>query len=223
MVLIVVSTMACAVACDDDGPSSPATVSRAVVEVTSQRCDQPNRFSGWGIRPDGASHGEIVTAAHVVDGGLRDLRVDGRLADVVLIDPRTDLAVVRERHPPTDAPTVRLATAAVSSATAGAAWLLTGGAEPQAIDVQRATRLLVDDVTTGRTYRRSAFVFSPAVPEGTSGAPIVDTDGDVLGIAVLSDSTAAISYATSADEVETVLEAAPAVPRPASSDCARVR
>jgi hypothetical protein len=47
----------------------------------------------------------------------------------------------------------------------------------------------------------------PAVPGGTSGAPLVDAAGDVTGVVVLANRTDGTSYAVTSEEVRLLLDA----------------
>ncbi|MEX2626966.1 MAG: hypothetical protein WD225_08765, partial [Ilumatobacteraceae bacterium] len=80
-----------------DSRTSPATNAPAtnpaitVVAIATQRCARPMVHRGVGtVLADGL----VLTAAHVVDGELRSLEVDGAPAQVLALDVALDLAVV---------------------------------------------------------------------------------------------------------------------------------
>ena len=192
-------------ACGDDGPSWPAAAAGAVVVVDAQRCDRPNRLTGFGVRLD---DGVIVTAAHNVDHDLRRLSVDGQPASVAAIDARADLAVL-------DVPGDEGAIAGLAAPTAVGRsqplWLATVGDDgPQvsAIDGTRPTDLVVHDTTAGQRFEREAIAFTPAVAAGTSGAPLLTADGDVAGIVVIAVGARDRSYAVAAAEVASIRQQA---------------
>ena len=71
----------------------------------------------------------------------------------------------------------------------------------------RTGPLVVHDTTDGARYEREVHTIRPAVPDGTSGAPLVDGAGDVAGIVVLANRTDGTSYAVTSDEVRRLLAA----------------
>jgi len=169
----------------------------AVVRIRAQPCERPTRSLGVGTV---VGHGLVLTAAHVVEGRLRSLTVDGRPGTVVALDPRRDLALVATetsaRRP------ARLAAGVPAGGTAARA-LLPDGHEP--VTVLRAVRLRVTDATRRTIHERRSVVVSPALPRGTSGAPVVDDDGRVLGIVVLSRPRSGVADAVAHDEVSDVV------------------
>jgi S1-C subfamily serine protease len=189
-------------ACADDGPA----VAPTVVAVEAQGCRQPNRFHGVGIAVD---RDLVVTAGHLVEGGLRELTVDGRPATVAALDLASDLALLTTRLPASAAP------AELAVAVPATAMLVTPeGATSATID--RHVTLVVDHATDGATYRRDVVVFPPAVPAGTSGAPLLDGSGRLVAIVVatIGDET----FAVTSREVAGLL-AAPGLP-PQDTGCA---
>ena len=81
------TALAALVACSgDDAPAAPH-----VIAIAAQACESPNRSLGWGVV---VGEDLVATAAHTVEGPLRDLRVGGDPATVVAVDARTDLALL---------------------------------------------------------------------------------------------------------------------------------
>jgi S1-C subfamily serine protease len=193
-------------ACADDGPSWPDDAARAVVSVSAQPCTTPNRASGLGVRIAGDL---VVTAAHTVEDEIRDLRVDDQPAELLAIDPRSDLAVLRAAGD--GGPSIDLAPAHATGTASASLWLVDiddGAPRTTRLESVRPTRLTVHDTTDRQTYRREAIAFPGAVPDGTSGAPVVTADGRLAGIVVLAVVERDLSYAVAASEVETILAAA---------------
>lgn len=183
-----------------------ARLQPVVVAIRAQPCGTPNGDLGVGVV---AADGLVVTAAHTVDGALRRLTVDGQPATVTSIDARTDLAVLAA---PDVAGDVQLATAP----SLGPAVVIVAGGEHEVL-ITSTGPLVVHDVTDRTRHRREVHRFTPGVAPGTSGAPLVDDLGRVLGIAVLDGGS--VAYAVTAAEVEALLLARPQVfPRP--GDCA---
>ena len=145
------------------------------------------------------SDGVVVTAAHTVEGDVRALTVDGEPAQLLVVDERTDLALLGAPTP--DATAARLATTASPTAT------VIGPAGPMSVRVMSTGPLIVNDTTARRRHERDVHQFSPGVPEGTSGAPLLDGDGRLLGIVVLDDRTVDAGYAVTSSEVAALLAA----------------
>jgi len=167
--LALVAALAVAlVACADDGP---AYADPTVVAIATRRCRAPNVSRGAGVvvAPD-----LVATAAHLVDGSLRTLEVDGRPGRVVALDRRSDLALVEVDLD--GAEPARLA-----DAVPGTAVLAQPDAD-QAVEIDRHVVLAVDDATDRETYRRDVVVFAPAVAPGTSGSPLLDAAGRLVAI-----------------------------------------
>jgi S1-C subfamily serine protease len=190
--------------CGDDGQSSPRTAAHAVVTVTAQRCDRPNRISGHAVR---VADGTFVTAAHTIGGPLRELRVGDLPATVTAVDERTDLArlEVLDDH----GPAVVVAASAPGGESVPLSLITIDDGEPRIAELtgERPARLTVNDTTAGRRYERDAIAFDTAVVDGTSGAPLVTSGGEVAGIVVLAvDSARERSYAAAASEIEAIVQ-----------------
>ena len=151
---------------------------------------QPEPALGFGVV---VADDLVATAAHTVEGPLRELRVDG---------------VRRRSSPSTPAPTspcsrCRMSTLNPPSCRTGApssATLLTPGAE-QPVELVSTGPLVVHDTTAGVRHERLVHRISPAVASGTSGAPLVDDRNRVLGIVVLSEPADDVAYAVTARRV----------------------
>jgi S1-C subfamily serine protease len=175
--------------CSDDGPVARPTV----VGVAAQPCTTPNRARGLGVV---VADGLVATAAHTVDGPLRDLTVDGVAATVAAIEPRTDLALL--------AVALDAAPAELSNDPTATATVL--GSRPAPVRIVRTGTLVVHDATDRARYEREVHTFTPGVEQGTSGAPLVDADGRVLGVVVLDSRDHDVGYAVTAGELAAVVE-----------------
>jgi hypothetical protein len=69
------------------------------------------------------------------------------------------------------------------------------------VDVLRTGTLVVHDATDRARYEREVHTVRPAVAAGTSGAPVVDEAGRVLGIVVLANRADDWSYAVTSAEI----------------------
>ena len=175
------------------------------VEVAATPCDRPTARLGVGTVIDG---GLVLTAAHVVEEDLRVVNVDGRPARVVALDARVDAAVLALDSPIDD----RAATISdidLADRTADAVRIVT---PTQVIDttVERIVTLAVDDTTDGVVRRRQALALGGVVPAGTSGAPVVDGDRQVVGIVTITHLGRDITYATRTGDLRALIDAASA-------------
>jgi len=189
---VALTVPAAVAACSDDGP--PVTAPVIVVDVAATGCDRPLPSRGVGVA---VADGLVATAAHVVDGPRRDVTVDGRAADVVLVDARTDLALL----------------AAPVHGTAVLGPQPTGGRDvvvrtPVAalpVTIVRTGTLIVHDTSAGVRHEREAHTIRPGVTEGTSGAPLVDGRGAVVGIVILDNQGDGTAYAVTSAELAALL------------------
>ena len=176
--------------CADDGPA--AVPELRVVAVEAQPCDRPLPAEGIGVV---LGDGVVITAGHVVEGPRRTVTVDGADATVVAVDPRTDLAVLRADEP---------GAAELTDELAGSLRVATTGGDI-AVTVTRTGPLVVHDTTDQARYEREVHVVRPDVPDGTSGAPLVDDAGRVAGVVVLVNRGDASTYVVTSSEVRDVL------------------
>jgi S1-C subfamily serine protease len=195
--------------------SVAASVPASTVRVDGVACGRIQEGSGWAVAPD-----LIVTNAHVVAGepagSTSVLLPDGttKRATVVLFNPNIDLALLSV--PGLSEPSLPLGTGAVHQV--GAVFGHPGG--QQALAVQPA--VIADEVTavgwdlydTHQT-RRDVFVLAASLAPGDSGAPLVDAQGDVVGIAfAIAPNSTTTAYALSTSELRPLLSAARAGPVP---------
>jgi S1-C subfamily serine protease len=188
LITVVLTALA---SCSSD--TQPATTPVAL-EVAAQPCHSPNRALGLGVV---VAEGVVATAGHTVDGPLRELTVDGVPAAVLVVDPRTDLALLAVDN---DAEPVQLADGSARIATVA----MPGG--PVEVEILRTGPLLVHDATERARYEREVHTFTPGVEDGTSGAPVVDGAGRLLGIVVLDNPGRGVAYAVAAGELSALLD-----------------
>ncbi len=186
-------------------PSSVNTpgVSRAAsvtVKVVSNGCGGLVTGSGFPI-----GNSLIVTNAHVVSG-TTDHRIqtpDGTVlgATVVYFDPEVDVAILRA--PGYAGPALQVATG--ERGTQGAVIGYPGGAaervEPAVVDgaIQASGR----DIYNSNEVTRQIFVLQSHVRPGNSGGPLVDLNGNVLGLVfATSASQPDQAYALTDDQIK---------------------
>ncbi|MEJ4113009.1 MarP family serine protease [Corynebacterium kroppenstedtii] len=154
----------------------------SIVQVlsTAQQCRKMLEGSGFVIAPD-----TVVTNAHVVAGSneVKLRTVNGEdVATVTYFNPDKDIAVLH-------AVDLGLNPLALDNkpATTGADAVVLGYPLGGPFDVQNARirdRLTIDGPNIYSTHRlqREAYTLRGLVREGNSGGPVVDGDGDVLGL-----------------------------------------
>ncbi|HEX6660182.1 MAG TPA: serine protease [Ilumatobacter sp.] len=186
----------CAVALAACAPDTPAGVT--TVEIAATPCDRPSARLGVGTI---VGEGLVLTAAHVVEDGLRDLSVDGRPARVIGLDARIDTALLAADTPSfAEAPSM-------ATETTESVRILT---PTDVIDttVTRVVTLTVDDATDRTAHRRQALVLEGAVVSGTSGAPVVDDDDRIVGMVTIAHRGRDVTYATRTAELRTLIDPA---------------
>lgn len=177
------------------------------IRGVASSCQRMLEGSGFVVAPE-----RIMTNAHVV-AGTNSLQVDtakGPLdATVVLFDPSTDVAVLAV--PGLQAPVIPLAS---GGATSGENSIVLGypGGGPytaSAARVRETLNLTGPNIYKSDTVEREVYTVRGQVRAGNSGGPLVDTQGDVLGVvfgaAVTDDDT---GYVLTLKQVRSDLDAA---------------
>lgn len=191
----------------------------SVVKVTglAQACARGAEGSGFVVAPQ-----RVVTNAHVVAGmdgprvqvGGQGDRLD---AEVVLFDPERDLAVLAV--PGLEAPALALGDDLDRGDEAVVAGFpLDGPYDVEAARVRRVLDALGKDVYGESSVQRHIYSLRTTVQPGNSGGPLLDVDGDVVGVVFArSSEDAATGYALTLDEARPVLEAAAGSSEPVST------
>jgi S1-C subfamily serine protease len=187
--------MLVAAGCGDDALTA-AVEPPTLVAIETQRCQQPNRFHGVGVV---VGDDLVLTAGHTVEGDLRELTVDREPARVVVIDRRTDLAIL-------SAPTAVDIVAAASEVPEEAQLVGPDGIRP--VDIDRHVTLVVEHATDQATYERDVVFFTPGVTDGESGSPIVDDAGRLVGVVIADQDGEGV--AVTIDEITAILDVASA-------------
>ena len=180
-------------------------VAVSTVKVTGTACGRLLSGSGFTAAPD-----TIVTNAHVVAGVDRPsvLRTDGQRLNgtVVAFDPDRDLAVLR-------VPGLGRAALPRDEANAGEEGAVYGhprGRDALVISPARVeTKVNAQglDLYGETSIRREVLVLAAALEPGDSGGAVVNTRGQVIGVAfAIAPDRPATAYALSSAELETVLD-----------------
>jgi S1-C subfamily serine protease len=182
-----------------------ARVRAATLKVVGRACDTIQEGSGWIGGP-----GLVVTNAHVVAGEHTTTVEDesGRTQPAVVIafDPVRDVAVLNV--PTLAAPQLPIVDGSVGDV--GAVYGHPGGAALQAAPARVGNEILAIGTDIYRTSqsRRHVYVLASRLAPGDSGGALVDTNGDVIGMAFAIDpGRNATAYALTDKEIRAVLGA----------------
>jgi len=180
----------------------------SVVKVlgTAPSCSRRIEGSGFVYAPE-----HVMTNAHVV-AGTKTVRVEIKKnaysAKVVVYDARLDLAVLHV--PGLNAPVMQFAGAPAPS---GADAIVLGFPLDGPYDAQSARVREVSDITGPDIYEsgnvtREVYTIKALVRSGNSGGPLVNADGNVLGVifAAAADNQY-VGYAVTADQASDVATA----------------
>ena len=193
------------------------SVAESIVRVEGRACGKVQDGSGFVV-----ADGLVVTNAHVVAGEGDKLVIDGdgesHDAEAVVYDPVRDLAVMSV--PELAAPPLQLGTA--TEGDLGAVFGYPGGGElrvaPYRIAqiVRAEGRDLYDRVDT----QRRVFFVATTLDPGDSGAALIDTSGEVVGIAfAVAPGDDEVAYALDIGELEALLVSAEAAEAVSTQDC----
>jgi S1-C subfamily serine protease len=157
---------------------------RSVVKIegSAPSCNRRIEGSGFVFSP-----GRVLTNAHVV-AGTRQVTVAAPgqryvLSGVVVVyDPHRDLAVIDV--PGLDSPVLSLAKAAAlpDDDAIVLGYPLDGPYDAEPARIRDARPIKGPDIYNDRTVTRDIYTIRGLVRSGNSGGPLIDSDGDVLGV-----------------------------------------
>jgi S1-C subfamily serine protease len=189
------------------GAIATGRVAGATVKITGRACNRIQEGTGFVAAGD-----LVLTNAHVVAGEARTEveTSDGRhlAATVVVFDAETDVAALRV--PGLGVEALALGATTDVHGVEGAVFGHPNGggleirpARVGQVYVNTEGRDIYRDVVTTRTVVGLAAALSP----GDSGAPVVDANGTVVGMAFAIDPHhAAVAYALAVDELSPVID-----------------
>jgi len=183
--------------------ATATAVATSTVKIEGEACDRIQEGSGFFV-----ADGLVVTNAHVV-AGEDDSDVvlsDGTTIDatVVAFDPELDLAILRT------ASTGRagLALREADIGTTGGVFGHPGGGplEISPFEVGEEITAVGTDIYDRGLTERDILVLAADLAPGDSGAALVDTQGQVVGVAfAIAPDRGGVAYALSIDELREVL------------------
>jgi S1-C subfamily serine protease len=182
------------------------TAEASTVKVKGAACGLYQEGSGWTVATN-----LVVTNAHVVagepPGQTSVLLPDGatKPATVVVYNPDVDLALLYV--PSLGETPLKLGTGARGQA--GAVLGHPNGQDALAVQpasIATEVTALGEDLYDTRNTQRNVFVLAAKLTYGDSGAPLVDTQGDVVGIAfAIAPDRSTTAYALSSSELRPLL------------------
>ena len=163
----------------------------STVRIVVDACGGTQLGSGWISDPD-----SVVTNAHVVAGGgtvtVQQLDGTNRSGEVVLFDPKTDIAVVHVSEDMTAAP-LELEIEQQERGTVGAALGYPGDADGQFVPTKAAVQAFYEatgrDIYGQELVTREVYELRARVQQGDSGGPFVLPDGRVAGVVFAASTT----------------------------------
>ena len=176
--------------------------------VTGRACNEIQEGSGWVAAP-----GVVVTNAHVV-AGERSTTVSGTdgsalPATVIAFDPVRDVAVLAVPALATGQSAPRaLVMASASAGTLGAVYGHPGGGLLKASPARVGEEILAvgTDIYRTGTSSRHVYVLAAALAPGDSGGALVNSHGQIIGMAFAIDpGRTATAYAVTDEEIRPVL------------------
>jgi S1-C subfamily serine protease len=175
----------------DVAPADPALLNSPVVRQArasvlkvrgrARSCSRALEGSGFVVAPQ-----RVITNAHVVAGTDRvqvELSPDNLLdASVVSYDPETDVAILKV--PGLRAPVLPLASKPASSGVSGLVlgYPLDGPYTASSARVRDSIHLRGPDIYNASTVVRNVYTVRAVVRSGNSGGPLIDGEGQVLGL-----------------------------------------
>lgn len=183
------------------------TAADSVVRVsgTAEACLQNQTGSGFVVAP-----GMVVTNAHVV-AGVEETTVETRTGSayagtVVHYDAATDLAVISAP----DLPAAALSTgpdAAAGDLVEFMGYPLGGPFASRTATVQGLSETRTRDADGNRAPARQIYQLAADVQQGNSGGPLLNSDGQVIGVIFAKAEQGETGYALSLAELRPVLDA----------------
>lgn len=197
-------------------PTAPVTlpgkgVLRAAVNRDGASVVRVVGFGCGGIQQEGSgfvvAHDLVVTNAHVI-AGINQITVEvpyegSHVAQPIFFDPRFDLAVLRVNGPVSE-PALHLDPGLVERGQQAVVmgYPQNGPFDAQAAGVQERYEAQGYDIYGVGTVTRTVYQIQSLVRPGNSGGPLVEANGEVIGVVFSrSSSTDSVGYALASSAV----------------------
>lgn len=180
-----------------------AQVARSIVRVEGTACRRIQL--GTGVVLD---ENIVVTNAHVVAGeeSTTIVRDDGRSFEgqVMVYDPATDIAVLRV--PGIDRPALALGDSTVGDQGGVFGHPQGGDLRIAPYEIARRVNATGTDIYDEHRVSRDVYFVAADLGPGDSGAPLVDAEGQVAGLAfAIAPDEPAVAYALTVSEIRAAL------------------
>jgi S1-C subfamily serine protease len=171
-----------------DGAPARREATASGVGVVAEGCGLTSSVGSGVIVDRGDGDHLVITVAHTIKGATDVIVVDAdggeHEARVVAFDKDVDLAVLDVEG--LSAPGLAVATAIVSSVAGTNGSILTwgpdDGVERVPVEIVKPLLVTIEDIYVDEVVERTALEIAGPVTGGDSGGPVLDADGDVVGI-----------------------------------------
>jgi len=186
--------------------SSPDDYLNSAVGVEASGCSLVPALGSGAV----LARERVVTSAHTVAGAAEILVTDSRgvrrPAVLVGFDPRSDLAVL-------SVPGLVADPLPVGNASGGeSGWVLAWSPdeklEANPMTVTKRLLVTIEDIYVENIVERRAIELAADVSDGDSGAAVVTTNGDVVGIVYATSRSRPAGFALDSQEITAALAAA---------------
>jgi S1-C subfamily serine protease len=214
------ATVACLLASgcvtsSDNGVTATREGIASGIGVVAEGCGLAASVGSGVVVDGGEGDNLVVTVAHTIKGATSvtvvDVDGDEHEARVLAFDKDADLAVLDVAG--LSAPGLRVATSPFSFAGETEGSMLTWGPEEGVervpIELVKPLIVTIEDIYVDEVVERTALEISGSVTGGDSGGPVLDADGDVVGIVYAnSRGRDQVGFATDQRELAAILESA---------------
>ena len=183
--LVAVLAAGCSAGSGADAPGEGET-SRSGVGIVAEGCGLTASVGSGAVIDQPGGDTVVVTVAHTIKGATKVTVVDADGdefdARVVAFDKDADLAALQVDG--LTAPGLSIATGADIAGTAGSilTWGPDDGVESVPVDIVKRLIVTIEDIYIDEVVERTAVEIAGPVTGGDSGGPVLDEDGEVIGI-----------------------------------------
>ena len=177
----------CATSSDNGEAARPEAIASGV-GVVAEGCGLAASVGSGVVVDGGEGDNLVITVAHTIKGAtsvtIVDVDGDEHEARVLAFDKDADLAVLDVAG--LSAPGLGVATGPFSFAGETEGSILTWGPEEGVervpIELVKPLIVTIEDIYVDEVVERTALEIAGSVTGGDSGGPVLDADGDVIGI-----------------------------------------